>query len=93
MKGRKNEIQSLWLSQLLTFDDTKVLSGPCHHGMARLQVADRGTASDMEVAANKLNEQSWTADKGWSSSLGVGRGANNASLYDIHVKKQAQCLL
>ena len=24
------------------------------------------------VAANKLNKQSWTADKGWSSSLGVG---------------------
>jgi len=22
--------------------------GPCHHGMARSQVADRGTASDME---------------------------------------------
>ena len=32
------------------------------------------------VAANKLNKQSWTADKGWSSSLGVGRGANNPSL-------------
>jgi len=32
------------------------------------------------VAANKLNKQSWTANKGWSSSLGVGRGANNPSL-------------
>jgi len=32
------------------------------------------------VAANKLNKQSWTDDKGWSSSLGVGRGANNPSL-------------
>ena len=32
------------------------------------------------VAANKLNKQSWTADKGWSFSLGVGRGANNPSL-------------
>ena len=31
------------------------------------------------VAANKLNKQSRTADEGWSSSLGVGRGANNAS--------------
>ena len=29
------------------------------------------------VAENKLNKQSWTADEGWSSSLGVGRGANN----------------
>jgi hypothetical protein len=30
------------------------------------------------VAANILNKQSRTADKGWSSSLGVGRGANNS---------------
>jgi hypothetical protein len=29
------------------------------------------------VAANKLNKQSRTADEGWSSSVGVGRGANN----------------
>ena len=31
------------------------------------------------VAANILNKQSRTADKGWSSSLGVGRGADNSS--------------
>ena len=24
------------------------VSGPCHHGMARPQIADRGTASDKE---------------------------------------------
>jgi len=30
------------------------------------------------VAANILNKQSRTADTGWSSSLGVGRGANNS---------------
>jgi hypothetical protein len=29
------------------------------------------------VAGNKLNKQPRTADQGWSSSLGVGRGANN----------------
>jgi hypothetical protein len=28
----------------------------------------------------KLNKQSRTADEGWPSSLGVGRGANNPSL-------------
>jgi hypothetical protein len=28
---------------------------------------------------SKLNKQSRTADEGWSSSLGFGRGANNAS--------------
>jgi len=31
------------------------------------------------LAANILNKQSRTADKGWYSSLGVGRGANNSS--------------
>jgi hypothetical protein len=31
------------------------------------------------VAANILNKQSQTADKGWSSSLGVGQGANISS--------------
>jgi hypothetical protein len=31
------------------------------------------------VAVNKLNKQPRTADKGWSSSMGVGRGANNPS--------------
>ena len=33
----------------------------------------------LRVAANILNKQSRTADKGWSSSLGVGRGADNSS--------------
>jgi len=32
---------------------------------------------DMEGTANILNKQSWTADKGWSSSLVVGQGANS----------------
>jgi len=32
------------------------------------------------VAANILNKQSQTAERGWSSSLWVGRGANNFSL-------------
>jgi len=41
------------------------------------QDADGGMASWMwRVAVNILNEQLRTADKGWSSSLGVGRGAN-----------------
>jgi hypothetical protein len=44
----------------------------------RPQVADGGEGLQIwRVAANILNKQSQTADKGWSSSLGVGRGANN----------------
>jgi len=30
------------------------------------------------VAENMFNRQSRTADKGWSSSLGVGRGASDS---------------
>jgi len=32
------------------------------------------------AAVNILNKQSRTADKRWSSSLGVGQGAHNSSL-------------
>jgi hypothetical protein len=53
---------------------------PCHHGMVHPQVADGGdTFQVWRVAANILNKQSRTSDKGWSSSLVVGRGANNSS--------------
>jgi hypothetical protein len=41
--------------------------------MARPRVADRGDGLQIwTVAANILNKQLWTADSGWSSSLGVG---------------------
>jgi hypothetical protein len=53
---------------------------PCHHGTARPQDADGGDGLQIwMVAANILNKESWTVDKGWSSSFGVGRGANNPS--------------
>ena len=48
------------------------MSGPCHHGMARPQFADGGTAPIWRAASNILNKQSRTADKGWTSSLGDG---------------------
>jgi hypothetical protein len=52
----------------------------CHHSMVRPLVADRGYGLQIwRVAANILNKQSRTADRGWSSSLGVGQGANNPS--------------
>jgi hypothetical protein len=41
--------------------------------MARPQVADGGEGLQIwRVAANILNKQSRTADKGWPSSWGVG---------------------
>jgi hypothetical protein len=36
-------------------------------------------ARNRKVAANILNTETRTVHKGWSSSLGVGRGANNSS--------------
>jgi hypothetical protein len=39
------------------------------------------------VGTNVLNKQSRTADKGWSSSLGVGRGVENSSLKTYQVPK------
>jgi hypothetical protein len=50
--------------------------GSCHHDMARPQVADGEGFQIWRVAANMLNNQSHTADKGWLSSLGVERMAN-----------------
>jgi hypothetical protein len=49
------------------------------------------------VAANISNKQSRTADKGWSSSLGVWRGADNCSplkltlLRNIHKASDPDC--
>jgi hypothetical protein len=46
--------------------------------MARPQVADREDGLQIcTVVANILNKQSRTVDRGWLSSLGVGRGDNN----------------
>jgi hypothetical protein len=50
----------------------------CPHSLARPRVADGGTASRYG-AGNILNKQSWTDNKGWPSSLGVGRRVNNPS--------------
>ena len=50
--------------------------GPCHHVMARPQVADGETASNMEGSCEYIEK---AADKGWSSSLGVERGVNISS--------------
>jgi hypothetical protein len=58
-------------------EDSQVKWVTCHHGMARRQVADRGDGLQMwGVAANILNKQSRTADRGWTSSLGVVGGNN-----------------
>ena len=58
----------------------------CHHKWVPVTTAWRVLRLRMEerppiwsVAANILNNQSRTDEKGWYSSLEVGRGANNSS--------------
>jgi hypothetical protein len=45
--------------------------------MALPQGADGG--EDLQISVNILYKQSGAADKGWSFSLGFGRGSNNSS--------------
>jgi len=40
-------VRRLWVFSVVVRLGT-MLVGPCHHGMARPQVADRGTASDKD---------------------------------------------
>jgi len=57
-----------------------VFCEPCHRGTERPRAADAECGVYIwTLAANMLNKQSRTADKGWSSNLGVGRGTNNSS--------------
>jgi hypothetical protein len=46
--SQKSDSKVLSTEYLLGTTRMSVLVGPCHHGMARPQVADRGTASDKE---------------------------------------------
>jgi len=39
---------NVFLEIVFSFLNSPCVVGPCHHGMARPQVADRGTASFME---------------------------------------------
>jgi hypothetical protein len=68
-RRRLSGLLLLLLLLLLLFTDVKWVL--CHHGMARPQFADGGDSLQIwRVAANILNKQSRTADRGWSSSLG-----------------------
>jgi hypothetical protein len=44
---------------------------------------------------NKLNKELRTADEGWSSIFGVGRGANNPSPYKhmLRITHKLRCFL
>jgi hypothetical protein len=54
---------------------------PCQHGMARPQVANAGDGLQIwKVTGNILNKQSRAADKGWSSSWGLGVGPTTRHL-------------
>jgi len=54
-----------------------------HQGMACLEVVEGERPPVGRVAANMLNKQKRTADKGWSFSWGFGRGTNKFSPYKM----------
>ena len=61
-----------------------VYVGPCFHDLARPQVVDRGYGLQIwRVAANMLNKQSWTADRGDPPAWGLVEG-----LTTPHYKKE-----
>jgi hypothetical protein len=67
--------------------------GPSHHGMAGPRVADEGHSLQIwRVVENILNKQLRTVDKGWSSSLGVGRGARTRHCKNILLRNVTQGL-
>jgi len=64
----------------MCFQDSELVYRTANSPCQRLQVADEGDGlQTWRVAANILNKQSRTADKGRSSIVGDGRGANNSS--------------
>jgi hypothetical protein len=76
----KGKVLLFWsISQLQNIGHTVVqktmLSGSRQHGMACAQVADGGDGLQIwRVVAHILNKQFQPANRGWSSSLGVGVG-------------------
>jgi hypothetical protein len=56
-----------------------MICGLSHLGMTHGWVVFVGYGFQIwRVAVNILNKKSQTADKGWSTSLGNGRGVNNS---------------
>jgi hypothetical protein len=70
--GPSSTAVNIWKVQTLQY---MLDVSPCHYSMGRPRVADgRDGLQQWKVAANILNKQPRTNDKGWSSSwrLGVG---------------------
>jgi hypothetical protein len=75
-------------SHVMLLDSIHVRWAPFHHGIARLQVSDESDILQIwRVAANTSDKQPWTADKRWSSSLGLGVRLRNLSVKNENVTK------
>jgi hypothetical protein len=78
------EIWNKWTFWSESFKECKRLE-PCYVGSlspqhgASLGCGWRNGLQIWRLAANILNKQSWTDNKRWPSSLGVGHGVNNPS--------------
>ena len=75
-------------------EKTATIYGQRHHDRVHPQVADGEDGHHIWTAAPSiLYRQSWTADKVWSSSLGVGRAANKPSPYKQHSTNCSKSLI
>jgi hypothetical protein len=60
----------------------------CHNSMARPQVAYGGNSLQLwRIAANRLNKQPTTVDKGWFYRMGFVRGAKTLTAKNKPVTK------
>jgi hypothetical protein len=65
---------------------------PCHHGMARPQVADGDAPYSTKGKCENIEKQSRTSDKRWSHSLGLDEvlktpQRKNVFCYEIFLQK------
>jgi hypothetical protein len=86
MKSSQGAINFSTLLHLITYDMIYLLTAiPCNKWVPvitawRVLGVGRGEGRGIRgVGGDILNKQSRTAETGWYSSLGVGRGANNSS--------------
>jgi hypothetical protein len=72
---------SVWILLHITLlvPNMSMISGSVTTAWRILKLRMEERSPVWRVALNILNKHSWTADKGWSSSLGVGLDADKSS--------------
>jgi hypothetical protein len=80
-RNQTKDKMSLYKIKVLMLVQIRESLSPWHSMSSGMQMEERPPI--WRVAANTLNKQSRTADKGWSARLGAERVANNSSLQKL----------